>query len=181
MALTLTAEQEKQVAARRKPDDKLPKVFNKDTNTDEPISRDFEAYLILLPTDAKQSAANWIGALNDIAPLRGDRLAILSQYMSVQFDSLAERTKQLGDKIGQFESFKQAITQNLLISGSTITEVQRVVADMTFLLGEYGEKLERSLNGQILNRMVNDRYVVNADFGPVKRELQSYAPAFLSY
>jgi hypothetical protein len=181
MALTLTAAQEEQIAKRRKPPGKKPKVFNKDTGKDEEISLDFEAYLILLGSDAKQSAANWIGALNDFSSIQGDRLAVLAQYLDVQFDSLAGRTTQLGEKIGFFEDFKQSVTQNLLISGSTLGEVQKMVADMAFLLGEYGEKLERSVNGQILNRMCNDRYVTGADFGPVRRELQSYSPALLAY
>lgn len=181
MALNLTAEQQTQVASRRKDPSKRPKVFNAKTGTDEVISEDFEAFVILLDTESKSSAIGWINAASDFKSQDEDRRAVMAEFLDSEFDSLAARTQEIVDTVGDFEKVKASITTLLAKGGSTVPQVQTLINNMSFLLGEYGEKLDRTINAQIVNRLVYKRYVEEADFEAVRKELRSYVTALLAY
>jgi len=181
MALTLTDEQRRQVDPKRLPDAKLPKIFDRTSQQDVPISRDFEAMLILLPRQTKQAAVNWAQAVSDFEPDVTDQRAVLAQYLDVEFDGLAERTEQAASDIDQYETFKQGLQQVQVEGGLTVPEMQTLVNDMNALFGERTEKLERSLNGQMVNRLLYRRLVEGQDFDQRRKELRSFVTALLTY
>lgn len=181
MALTLTAEQQKQIDPKRLADDKLPKIFSRATGTDVPISRDFEAVLITLNRQTKQSAVAWAQALADYEPEQNDMRAVMAQFLDTEFDSLAERVTEASDGTGDLDIIKQGIANLSITGGSTVPEVQTLIDDLSYLVGEHSEKSDRSLHGQLLNRLVYKQLIEGKEIDGRKKELRSFVTALLSY
>lgn len=181
MALQLTADQQAQIDPKRVSDAKLPKIFNRVSQADAPISRDFEAVLINLDRGTKQSAVGWAQALVAYEPEQSDLRAILAQYLDVEYDGLADRVTAALDGLGSFDDVKDGLAKATLAGGSTVPEVATLIADLGALLGDHVEKSDRAINGLILNRMLYRRRVEESDMAGIRSELKSFIPALLAY
>jgi hypothetical protein len=181
MSITLTPEQQAQIDPKRLTDDKLPKVFDRVTQKDVPISRDFEAVLIQLDRQTKQSAVSWAQALADYEPEQTELRAVMAQFLDNEFSSLAERVSEADSGLSDFDTIKAGIAKLQVQGGQTVPEVQTLVADLSALLGEHSEKIDRSLGDQVLNRLMYKRLVEDKDIEGIRKELRSFVPALLSY
>jgi len=180
MSFTLTPDQQKTVNAKRKPDGQRPQIFNRLTGTNQEISADFEAFIILADQSTKLGACNWIAALSTFKDLNIDKQDLLGQCLTNEFNTTSDRTGQLSSDLAPYETFANSIKSTLAKGGQSIPEVQTLLTDSAFILGDLTEKLERSVNQQILNQLVKSLYADNS-FSGMLQELQSMVPVLLSY
>jgi hypothetical protein len=109
MPLNLSPDEVEAVEKDKRKEAELPLYYNSDSKQSEPISRDFEAYLILQGVDQKQVIQEWISAVKEIELDTGDRDALLTRFMEHRAEDAALKIEELDEVLGGFDQFKQQL------------------------------------------------------------------------
>lgn len=92
-----------------------PSFFNADTGENETISQATEDTLILLPSNVKQQAAQYLDILLNTNPSKSDYDLVVARATEKQADNLSMAMSELDSVIDNFSDFKDDLTG----SGST--------------------------------------------------------------
>lgn len=177
MALTLTDAQQATVDPRRR--DTPPSYFDADLQTKVEISRDFEAFLILAPTNLKTSAINWIKTSVDLQQVNKDRDALVGLAITQEILNATNKMNALNDTLDDFNTFRENFQTNE--DFSAIPEVQQFLLDLQRPIAELAAALDRAQFDATVSQVVqrgNDELVVTA---PEIEELQSWTGVLSVY
>lgn len=144
ITLSLTESEAKKVDSKKKEENDLPKVYNKTTQSSYPISRDFEAFLILEDFSFKDKIADKIQAV----------LAVDTDTKEKElFDEALENETEENDEIvaectSKVSSINELRIQIQSSKFSDIVEISNVFSDV----------LANSNKIELTNRLANFRH-----------------------
>lgn len=175
----LTPQEAAQVQSKQRSQDELPEYFSSELNKRVKISREFEAYLILAPSDLKSSALEWIKnavKINKSNKLRDDLSKILvDQELSNAKLKLDEYDSQLKN----FQNFRQNFQTNTEFAA--VPEVQLFITGLQSVMDEISLNRDRAFFDQtvglVMQRFGDRTSVSNAEV----EELQSWSAVISPY
>lgn len=97
------------IQKQRKPDDLLPKYYSINQKTYFPISRDFEAYLILQRASAKQYIQRWIKTSKKLQYSQADRDELLNIYLTNRQTDAQAQLDEIDAALAEFSEFKNGL------------------------------------------------------------------------
>lgn len=180
---TYSAEQLALIDAETKPTQSLPKYYLADTKQSIPISRDFEAYLILQPSEQKQNIVDWINGANEITNDTVDRDELASQYFDLRIADAKQRISDLDEQLNNFNKFKLGLlgTKGDPSGFSTITEINLMTRALQKPLDEMVYLREQAFHEQTMNGIQKLRAEVDIDTPDTQKELESWQKVITTY
>jgi hypothetical protein len=179
VAVQLTPDQIAIVNPQRKSADDLPEYYNATLKTDVPISRDFEAFLILSTNDLKTSALSWIEKavdLNQTSKLRDALTALASQKES---SNAGLKITAYNAKLQDFSDFRENFQSD--DEFSAVPEVQQFIQDLQAVIDELTVGLDRATFDQTaanVSQTLDDQVSISQD---QVEELQSWTSVISAY
>jgi hypothetical protein len=159
--------------------DDLPTYYNNALDTDVPISRDFEAFLILAPSSLKTSALTWIQnavGLNKSNQLRDDLSAItITQELANANLKINEYNTQLNG----FQAFRTSFQTSTNFAG--IPEVQLFLYDLQSVIDELVLGQDRAFFDQTIALVMQKYGDSNSVTDGQVEELQSWTGVISTY
>lgn len=176
-------EELEKIKVQRKPQDELPTYFSSENQQETPISRDFEAYLILQPQSLKQTTLSWIREVVDIQEENIDRDEILSRYLNTREEEADKVVEQLDEALGDFDQFKAGLLQ-VTDDPTRFAEIpeisllaqslQRPIQEMVFIR-------ESAFHESNLSKLLRLRFTISETTENTERELQSWQTVISAY
>lgn len=93
---------------QRRDVESLPLYYSADNKRLTQISRDFESFLILQPTEQKQLTLKWVKEANSALEKNVDRDELLLRYAGLRKDDAKLRIEELDEKLNTFDDFKES-------------------------------------------------------------------------
>lgn len=115
MADFLTNEEVGKIRAAAKPTSNLPVVYENNSNPNKPISRTYEAHLILIESKAKRDALKWIDkAIEVLREVDQDRDDLFSEFHGNLQSDNDQQLSELDAELRGFEGFRTGFTNTKL-------------------------------------------------------------------
>lgn len=148
-----------------------------------PISRDFEAYLILQTDTQKQSELAWIKRATTILTNNEDRDALLTKYYANRSADSSLRVQEIDTVLSSFDSYRVG----LLAQGTDTTrfasviEVSLMANSLQRPIDEIQIYREQAFHEQTLIGILKQRLDVRKDTADTKEELKSWQSVITTY
>ena len=127
LTLTLTKEEQTKVDSKKKKESDLPKVYSKVTQTSTPISRDFEAFLILEDFSFKDKITDKLKAV-----LFVDKDTLEKELFDEALENeVSENDEIVAECTSKVSSVNELRVQIQSSKFSDVTEISRVFSDVT--------------------------------------------------
>jgi len=167
------------VQSKQRAESALPEYFSAALNTNVTISRDFEAFLILAPSELKTTALDWIKKAVDINQnnkLRDDLIKItISQELANAKLKIDEFDKQLQN----FQEFRQNFQTNTTFS--SVPEVQLFLSDLQSVIDALALGRDRAFFDQTISVVMDrNQSLVGVSDAQIE-ELQSWTSVISPY
>lgn len=179
MALALTEEEQDLVQAKRKDAADLPLYYSAQTKQEIPIGRDFEAYLILSPSELKSSAISWVKRAVALAKKNEDRDEI-HRLLLVKEKENAEKLIAGYDKdLQDFNEFRSKFEATSTFG--SVPEVQLFLNDLQSVIDESVVNRDRAFFDETM-ALVMERFQDQEEDTPDQTEqLQSWSGVLSEY
>lgn len=115
MSDILTNEEKQAIRANAKPNSLLPVIYEDETNPSKPVSRTYEAHLILTETKVKREALEWID--KSIAILQEtdtDRDDLFNEFKQNLLSDSDYQLSELENELQGFENFRNNFANSKL-------------------------------------------------------------------
>lgn len=183
MALTLTPDQQAQVDQEALSEDDLPSYYSAALQAYIPISRDFEAFLILSTDNLKTSAINWIPQAAMIQKANKLRDGLITLALNQEASNAA---LQLGEYETQLQGFNEFRTNFVTSTGyanefADVPEVQLFLNDLQEVMPEIIAGQARATFDQTIAKVFQTYQNTVGLTGPQTEELQSWTNVFSQY
>lgn len=148
-----------------------------------PISRDFEAYLILQTDTQKQSELAWIKRATTILSNNEDRDALLTKYYENRNADASLRVQEIDTVLSSFDSYRVG----LLAQGddttrfASVIEVSLMANSLQRPIDEIQIYREQAFHEQTLISILKQRLDVRKDTADTKEELKSWQSVITTY
>jgi hypothetical protein len=180
MPRALTSDEFKKVTSKAKVEGSRPFVYESSTGEYNQISKDFEAFLILTPAGIKAKAAQFISTI-----IRSEinnsviRTNLLRRWAQDEMADIAKEIEGYKDILDIYDSIIPTLGQ---AKGGfeDVTEVNVLFSGFNLLMGEFAETRDSLKFDRAASSVLNNRSGGNLP-SDIKKELESYARALLSY
>lgn len=179
MAIELTPEQENLIAENKKPDADLPVYFSAALNREIPISRDFEAFLILSDSEILQEANKWIQIVSNTYTRKTDHDDLLTKFITNDAGDANAKIDELNTTLLDFNIFRGQFITSSTFNG--ITEVGMILSDYQRALGELTVTQDRYNHLIILINILKARLEKENTGDKNLRQLESWSESFNAY
>lgn len=179
MALILTPNEQQTVSESAKSEQDLPTYFNAGLRKDVPISRDFEAFLILSSTELKTSAIKWINQVVAFTQSVSTRDKLRALVLTQQAKNAQTKLDAYAATIGDFTNFRKNFQTDSRFSA--IPEVVLFITDLQLVMDEQILGQQKAFFDQTLAAIFqSDQSVVGLTQDTIE-ELQSWIPVLSTY
>lgn len=170
------------INAQKKLSAELPQYFNSATKTNTPISRDFEAYLILETQEHKQKSLSWIKDVQSISQDSTDRDAILKTFATNRLADANATIKELDSTLKNFDAFKAGLF-NIGDSNdfASVFEVSLLAQSLQRPLDEIKFLRDRAFQEKVISNIQLDRLDRSGFNSDTQKELASWQTVISSY
>lgn len=179
MALDLTPDELDTVSASAKSEQDLPTYFNASLKKDIKISRDFESYLILAPTELKTSAIQWINKVVATQQATSNRDKLRNLVITQQASNAQVKLTAYQKVIGDFTDFRQNLNTDTRFS--SIPELVLFIQDLQRVMDEQILGQQKAFFDQTLSLLFQSDESVLALTQDNIEELQSWIPVLSTY
>ena len=178
--VTLNAEEQAIVQKKKKSDAELPKYYDASLRKEVPITRDFEAFLILAPDELKTNALTWIKKVQTLQTIKKDRDDLMALMIANEISNATLKLDTLEDKMDGYNQFRSKF--QTLTDFSAVIEVQNFLKDLQQVLPELSMERNRAFYDQTV-AVIED--AENIRKGTINEEnltqLQSWATVISTY
>lgn len=143
LTLSLTEDEAKKVASKQKEENDLPKVYNKVSQSSYPISRDFEAFLILEDFSFKDKMADKIKAVLAVDTDTNEK-DLFDEALANEVEENDEIVAECTSKVSSINELRVQIQSSKF---SDVVEISNVISDV----------LANSNKIELTNRIANFR------------------------
>lgn len=137
MSITLTPEQNAKIIQDRKGASELPAIYRQESDQAVPISRVFEASLILLDESTRKEAISWLKKIIGLTSGSADRDALAQEFIQNRQSDNAAIADALNDIFGGFEDFRKRFTSSPL----SPEETDEMFSDINTVIGPLRNEL----------------------------------------
>jgi hypothetical protein len=159
-----------------------PNYYDASLDREQPIPTDTEDALILIPTESKRKAVEYLKTFSDTkaSTAAGDYNDLLKEFSDKQVTVSDSISSDLEQVTGKFTTFRNSILQtgddNLTIKSGMTRPLQAMVTS----LGRLGKKESREVFHRLFNSISVAEFA-KANSDPIKRELRAWTRVFVSY
>jgi hypothetical protein len=157
-----------------------PAYYNSASDQDSVITFDTEEALILVDSDSKRKAVDYLKSFSDAQLTANDHNELLQDFTAKQTVVSNNIIQDIQLVTGKFQAFRDSISK----LGDSETEVKSgLAAPLTVMvkaLGRVGIKESREIFHRLFTHAAKTQYVNQADEA-LKRELRSWVRVFVSY
>jgi hypothetical protein len=179
LTITLTEDEAALVQRKQKNSDELPTYYSASTQIETPISRDFEAFLILSDDQLKTSANDWIKKAADLQKVNKDRDALLALSLEQETFNAQSKMDALDQTLAGFNDFREHFqTTSDFVQ---IPEVQLFLFDLQRVVETLAIQRDRANFDSVMSQVVqraDDKLTVS---DPEIQELQSWTAVLSAY
>lgn len=127
LSISLTPEEAALVAKSRKVlEGALPQYYDKAKKKLEPISRDFEAFLILSSEKTLSSSTTWLSDIRNRLTISSNEDELRDTYLDLEIDDAITELAACSKELLLFQNFREAISAGKFAS---VAEVRDVIND----------------------------------------------------
>jgi hypothetical protein len=183
MSLTLTPDQQAQVDQEAVADADLPEYYSAALQTYIPISRDFEAFLILSTDNLKTTAINWIPQAATIQQRNKLRDALITLALKQGASNAQLQLNEYETQLQGFNEFRQYFITSSGYSNefADVPEVQLFLSDLQEVMPEIIAGQARAIFDQTITKVIQTYQNTVGLTGPQTEELQSWTNVFSAY
>ena len=174
---SLTPEQLATVTQRQK--DNLPTYYNAAQQNNVPISRDFEAFLILSPSDSLNSALNWITQANQLGKPNKLRDALTAITLTNEIANSKAMLTAYTSVLTDFDKFKSAFVFDDTFNA--VPEVQLFLQDLQGQIDELVSGQDRAFFDNTVSQVVQRAQAQTNVSQAQLQELNSWRSVLTSY
>ncbi len=177
MAVVLNKTDAVKVSGKRKAD--KPTFYNAQTGTEEPISLDFESFLILAPQDLKDSTVDWIEKSQQPAAARSaDRDALLKEAITAELEDSTAWLEEMDKKIEDFREFRDRFQVGQF---ADVPEIGLMLRDLQTGLDEVMHHRGRAKHLVVMSTVIQGRLETDGVTEAQAKETASWRGPFLAY
>lgn len=144
LTISLTEDELSKVNSAKKSEDDLPKTYNKVSGTSSPISRDFEAFLILEDLSFKDKVSDKIKSVTANTSTDRDK-DLFDECLENELDEVKEQVAQCASQVGSLNDLKISL-QETKYTG--ISEISSCLSDV----------LSTSNRVEMINRLMKFKF-----------------------
>lgn len=175
MAVELDSDERARVETARLP--VRPKYYNASTLSEQTISQDFEAFLILQDAATIAETLTWLGTAGLLGTARMDRDAVLFEALIIDQQDASDQLEETTESTSLFSRFREAFQAGKF---SETAEVSLILRDMQLMADELFSHQDRIDHLQHVQSRVQN--VLSQQLSPAQlRQLQSWPTPLLSY
>ncbi len=177
--IDLTVQEEAVVRKFSRDQVDLPYYYDALVRADVAISRDFEAFLILAPTELKTSAIEWITQVSELTQDRKVRNDLLKLVITKELERTALTLGAYEDLLGEFNKFRQNFQTDTRFAA--IPEVVRFLNDLQIVIDEQVAGQQSAFYDDTVARLVQAREQNAGLSNDRVEQLQSWRTVLSSY
>jgi hypothetical protein len=176
----LSSDEAKVISAKAKAEGSRPQVYNSTTGTLFQISKEFEAFLILAPSNFKAKAATFISniLLFDINNMVV-RNNLMKRWCDDEITDIETEIKGYKDILDTYDELQPQLAGSI-VGFEDISEVNTFISSFTLMLGDFVEQRDSlsfaKASSNVLS--IREQGKIPAD---IKQEIESYARLLLTY
>lgn len=179
MSLELTTPEQEEVNRLAKSETDLPEYYDAGVRRTLRISRDFETFLILAPTDLKTSAIEWITKVVELNQIDKVRDQLRDMVLAQEVKNAGLKLKAYLEKIGEFDKFRSTFRTDSRFQA--VPEVVKFINDLQSvmdeqILGQQRAFFDETL-GKISQSSLDTLRVTDDDL----EQIQSWRPVLSAY
>jgi hypothetical protein len=184
MAIELSLEEIVKIEKQTLSDERLADVtyYNITAKADRPISRDFEAFLILQTTEQKQESLKWIKESSGAQARNKERDQLIVDALERDTEDTAKRLEVLDEKLTSFNEFKESITSDDKIRRFiSVQEVSAFLRSIERTMDEVILNRSREFHNSVIDKMMQTRHELQKVGEEETREVKSWQRPFSEY
>lgn len=175
MAIELSSDEQARVQAARLPT--RPNYFNASLQAEQPISTDFEAFLILQDPITIAATLTWLGTAGLLADLTIGRDSLAFEALVVSQGDTTDQLDEVTTSTAAFEAFRESFQAGKF---SEAVEVSLVIRDLQATADELFAKRDQLQHRQQVEQRVQNN--LSQSISPAQlRELQSWPTPLTTY
>ena len=176
---SLSAEEIDLVKSKQLSVDELPSYFSAILKTEVQISRDFEAFLILAPSELKTTSLDWIQKAVDLHKNNKLRDDLTDITVEQELTNAELKLKEYDKQLQGFQDFRQNFQTNTEFSG--VQEVQLFLTDLQRVIDELSLGRDRAFFDQTVSLVMQKFGDATNISDPQVEELQSWTSVISTY
>ena len=173
-----TEEELVKIKKKSRTSETLPTFYNSNTEQFQPISRDFEAFLILSEQKTLGTAKEWLSKVRTTSESNLERDKIVSNAILLDNQDASNKRKEANESIKCFEAFKDTFSIGKF---GKVVETGMLTRDMDLFAGEQTFTMERAAHLETLTNLVDIRHSRNQVTPQLQKELESWNDVLVAY
>lgn len=177
--IEFTPEEQEIIARSAKAQVDLPTYYDSALKQNVQITREFEAFLILAPTDLKTSAIEWINQVTQLAKVNKVRDQLRTLMVQKQIDNATKKLEAYGETFGEFNEFRKTFQTQTRFAA--VPEVIKFINDLQSAVDEQNLGQQRAFFEQTLALIFqSNQELLNLTQDDIE-ELQSWRQVLSAY
>lgn len=181
MTIEFTAEEARLITENRKTFNERPNYYNSQNQTEQKITEDFEAYLILQKKADKQKTLQWIRRTIEITVDTADRDSLLAEYLTIRKEDASARQAELDEESKKFSEFREDISASGDRRFDGLVELNLLTATLQKPIDQIVIQRDSAFHEQNLITILERKLKAEKSDDETKKELDSWQVVISAY